>query len=165
MAGSDTAVDPDKMTNSELHNHFTHLVSDHMQDVDKRFVETMEKIEGLETSFTDKLDAKFRELLRRIPPPTYVGRAQRVPLPHAHTSAAGAAGATATDARYEEYEGEDDSDGENEDEGEVHQPPPGRPRVLLRNARPLVRDDDHVTKLKLNIPPFDGRYNPDAYLS
>ena len=98
MAGSDTAVDPDKMTNAELHGHFTHLVSDHMQDVDKRFAETMEKIDGLETSFTAKLDEKFWELLRRIPPPTYVGRAQRVPLPHAHTSAAGAARTAATDA-------------------------------------------------------------------
>jgi hypothetical protein len=25
--------------------------------------------------------------------------------------------------------------------------------------------DDHVAKLKLNIPPFEGRYNPDAYLT
>jgi hypothetical protein len=41
--------------------------------------------------------------------------------------------------------------------------------VHRRNARPaphpLVRDDDHVAKLKLNVPPFDGHYNPDAYLS
>jgi hypothetical protein len=29
----------------------------------------------------------------------------------------------------------------------------------------LVRDDDHVAKLKLHVPTFDGRYNPDAYLS
>ena len=104
-------------------------------------------------------------MLRRIPPPAYVGRAQRVPLHPAHTSAAGAAGTAATDARYEEYEGEDDYDGENGDEGEVHQPPPGCPRVLLRNACSLVRDDDHIAKLKLNVLPFDGRYNPDAYLS
>jgi hypothetical protein len=33
------------------------------------------------------------------------------------------------------------------------------------HPHPLVRDDDHVAKLKLNVPTFDGRYNPDAYLS
>ena len=52
--------------------------------------------------------------------------------------------------------------------GEVLQPQPaGRPRALNRNARapPLVRDDDHVAKLKLHVPPFNGSYNPDAYLT
>jgi hypothetical protein len=36
--------------------------------------------------------------------------------------------------------------------------------VCILHASPL-RDDDHVAKLKLNIPPFEGRYNPDAYLT
>jgi hypothetical protein len=30
-----------------------------MQDVDKRFSDTMEQLEGLETTFTAKLDAIF----------------------------------------------------------------------------------------------------------
>jgi hypothetical protein len=37
----------------------TKLLADHMQDVDKRFSDTMEHLEGLETAFTAKLDAKF----------------------------------------------------------------------------------------------------------
>jgi hypothetical protein len=51
---------------------------------------------------------------------------------------------------------------------EVQQPPPGCPRQYNRNACPPsrpVRDDHHVAKLKLNIPPFEGRYNPDACLT
>ena len=52
------------------------------------------------------------------------------------------------------------------------QPPaplPGRPHANNRNGRPApppqVRDHDHVPKLKLNIPPFEGRYVPDIYLT
>jgi hypothetical protein len=51
----------------------------------------------------------------------------------------------------------------------VEQPSHGRPQHYYRNAQPLqrhqVRNDDHVAKLKLNVPPFDGKYNPDAYLT
>ena len=47
--------------------------------------------------------------------------------------------------------------------------PPGRPHVHPRNLvhRPQaqVREDDHVAKLKLVIPPFEGCYNHDAYLT
>jgi hypothetical protein len=44
----------------------------------------------------------------------------------------------------------------------------GHPQHYYRNAHPthhLVQDDDHVAKLKFYIPPFEGRYNPDAYLT
>jgi hypothetical protein len=51
-----------------LQAHVTKLLSDHMQDVDKRFSDTMEQLEGLETIFTAKLDAKFQEVLARLPP-------------------------------------------------------------------------------------------------
>ena len=48
-------------------------------------------------------------------------------------------------------------------------PPPGRPQVYHRNGRAAppyeVRDHDHLPKLKLNIPPFEGRYVPDIYLT
>jgi hypothetical protein len=40
-----------------------------MQDVDKHFSDTMEQLEGLEAAFTAKLDAKFQEVLARLPPP------------------------------------------------------------------------------------------------
>jgi hypothetical protein len=45
--------------------------------------------------------------------------------------------------------------------------PPGRPHAYQRNGRahPQVRDHDHLPKLKLNIPPFEGRYVPDIYLT
>jgi hypothetical protein len=39
-----------------LQAHVTKLLADHMQDVDKCFSDTMEQLEGLETSFTAKLD-------------------------------------------------------------------------------------------------------------
>jgi hypothetical protein len=96
-----------------LHAHITKLLADHMQDVDKRFSDTMEQLEGLETAFTAKLDAKFQEVLAHLPPPpmarapppqptrmaptpTFLGRAQRILKPPAQTSAAGdATGAAA----------------------------------------------------------------------
>ena len=45
--------------------------------------------------------------------------------------------------------------------------PPGRPHANNGNvwAPPQVRDHDHLPKLKLNIPPFEGRYVPDIYLT
>ena len=47
--------------------------------------------------------------------------------------------------------------------------PPGRPHAHTRNfahqQQAQVRKDDHVAKLKLVIPPFEGRYNHDAYLT
>ncbi len=72
---------------------------------------------------------------------------------------------------------EDDYVGDYEDEVDQNQnyvqppapPPPGRPQVYIRNGRPApppqVRDDVHIPKLKLNIPPFEGRYVPDIYLT
>jgi hypothetical protein len=42
-----------------LQAHVTKLLSHHMHDVDKHFSDTMEQLEGLESTFTAKLDAKF----------------------------------------------------------------------------------------------------------
>ena len=48
-------------------------------------------------------------------------------------------------------------------------PPLDRPHAYIHNGRaapaPRVRDYYHVPKLKLNIPPFEGRYIPDVYLT
>jgi hypothetical protein len=108
-----------------------------------------------------------------------VGRAQRVLHPPAQTLAAGAAAGTvaagvagatgltqARDAQFDDYYGEDEYEGEYADDFTIDQPP-GRPRPYIRRPppHPLVRDDDHVAKLKLHVPTFDFRYNPDAYLS
>jgi hypothetical protein len=87
------------------------------------------------------------------------------------TAAAVAAAATeaATQDGYVADEGENEFEDEKElEEDEVQQPAPGQPWQYNRNAHPplrSVRDDEHVAKLQLNIPPFEGRYNPDAYLT
>ena len=67
---ADTSRDPAKMTNQELHAHFSELLVGRVEDVDARLEEfdnklttAMDKIEGLEKSFNDKLDARFKEVL------------------------------------------------------------------------------------------------------
>ncbi|KAK1648895.1 hypothetical protein QYE76_066700 [Lolium multiflorum] len=77
LAGTESAnVDPDKMTNAEMHAHFLHLLGGHATDVDGRLgdvdaklTDALDKIDGLEAAFNSKLDAKFQELLTRLPPP------------------------------------------------------------------------------------------------
>jgi hypothetical protein len=99
------------------------------------------------------------------PQPVQQRHARRVPRngPHA------AIGVAILDEPAADYYGVDDYADENEVSDEVLQPPLGRPCAnnphARRHQRPLVRDDIHIAKLKLNIPPFEGRYNPDAYLS
>ena len=138
------------MTPKELLDDFNKLHLGQTQDTETRYAELADKIDGIETSFANQLEAKFQELLTRLPPQAPAPqqrqnpngqhrRARHVPLP-AHV----AAGAPAFDDAYE-----DDADELNEEveDGEVDQPPPGRPRPLNRNARappPPVRDDDHV---------------------
>jgi hypothetical protein len=68
-------VDPEKMTSAELHAHFTRLlvgcahdVDTRLGDVDSKFSDAMDKIADLEASFNIKLDAKFQEVLARLPP-------------------------------------------------------------------------------------------------
>ena len=178
-----TAVDPAKMTPEQLHAHFTHLLGGHARDtdarigdVDAKLTDALDKLDGLEAAFNSKLDAKFQELLTRLPPPrdNLRRRARRVPraaVPAGTAPAAAAAPDAPSDEGYEDYEADADEQVEENvlDGEEVEQPAPGRPRQLNRNARPPPRpvrnDDDHVAKLKLNIPPFEGRYNPDAYLT
>jgi hypothetical protein len=70
----------------EIHENFNKLINDHMQDVDKRFVDTMEQLIGLEDSFTTKLDTKFQEVLARLPPALvarapHIGRVWPVTIP------------------------------------------------------------------------------------
>ena len=166
------APDPATMTNTELHAHFNHLLVERAQDVDNQIAAAMEKIDGLEETFNAKLDAKFQEVLDRLPAPAPAaqpapqpaaaprphdpntrGRARWVPLANQHAAPIN------TDTALDGYSDED----EDFEENERH--PRGRPQYYYRNARPpQVRDDDHIAKLKLTIPPFNGKYNPDAYL-
>jgi hypothetical protein len=95
-----------------------------------------------------------------------LGHAQRVLKQLAQNSAAGAAAGTAVagvagamgvtqvhDAQLDDYYGEDEYEGEYADDFTVDQPP-GRPRPYIRRPPPLplLHDDDHVAKLKLNVP-------------
>ena len=174
-------IDPETMTNKELHAHFSKLLVGRAQDVDTRLTEmdtriadVIEKMDGLEATLASQFDTKFQEILARLPAPAPppgqrpqlpAGRARRVPLADQP-----AAATAATDEAQGYHLGEDEYeyDDENEIDGELPLQAPGRPRHYHRNAHPpprQVRDDEHVAKLKLNIPPFEGRYNPDAYLT
>ena len=188
---TDTSRNPATMTNEELHAHFSELLVSGAEDVDTRLGEfdakltnAVDKIDGLEKSFNAKLDVRFKELLNRLPAPAPAPThgARRIPItgrtagsaaaappvaPAAtdvpQTSAAAAAATLGTDDGY--YYDPDDDDLFDEEVEQPPQVPAGRPRHYYRNARPPVRDDDHVAKLKLNIPSFEGKYNPDAYLT
>ena len=141
----------------------------------------MEKIDELEGAFNTKFDtinttldeftSKFDRFLVaaqpfRIPCPVLQGstqsRARRVPVLRE-----GPQGSTASAAAHAAEEDAEAVDDGYVQDGEFAAQPPGRPRVHPHNYRPQyqVRDDEHVAKLKLTIPPFEGRYDPDAYLT
>jgi hypothetical protein len=175
------------MMSVELHSHFTQLVGNNGQDVRKRHADTMERIDGLKTSFMQQLDTRFQEMMARLPSPPVAAPQPLAPQPAAGQPAApqpvqhrrarcvprngphATAGVAILDEPTADYYGADDYADKNEVSDEVLQPPLGRPHAnhphARRHQRPLVCDDDHIAKLKLNIPPFERRYNPDAYLS
>jgi hypothetical protein len=137
-----TGSDNNEPTVTEIHENFNKLITDHMQDVDKHFVDTMEQLTGLKAPFTTKPDAKFQEVLAQLPPvpaagAPHIGCTHHVTVPQGQTLVAGAH----PDAYYRADESED----KHADEGEVLQQPPGHPRAYIRNARhqphPLVRDE------------------------
>ena len=183
MAGSQ-ADEPDweNMTNKELHDKFQEMMSEQVQDVLNRFEEATEKIDGMEKTFETKLDNRFNELLARLPPPAApnaplhvakiaLSRASRVPLAPGQTigAAIDTSMAPAADAEEDDFAG-DYEDEVDQNQNYVQPPapqPPGRPHANNHNGRalPQVRDHDHLPKLKLNIPPFEGRYVPDIYLT
>ena len=171
------------------------MMSGQVQDVINRFEEAMEKIDGMEKTFETKLDNKFAELLSRFPPPppaapaaplqqqqqhrlpprreTALRRASRVPLQSGQTAGAAVdtSVAPAADAEEDDYVGDyEDEVAQNQNYVQPPAPPPsGRPQVYHRNDRaappPEVRDHDLFPKLKLNIPPFEGRCVLDIYLT
>ena len=104
--------------------------------------------------------------------PNQVGRAQRVPLEPGQTSGAGvptvdASVAPAATAEVEDHYVDEVDQNQNYVQPPAP-PPPGRPHAYHRNGRaapPEVQAHDHLPKLKLNIPPFEGRYVPDIYLT
>ena len=78
------APDPATMTNAELHAHFNHLLVERAQDVDNQIAAAMERIDGLEEAFNTKLDAKFQEVLDRLPAPAAQPAPQPTAAPRPH---------------------------------------------------------------------------------
>ena len=68
------------MTHKELHDNFQQMMADQVQDFVTSLGEAMEKLDGLEKTFDTKLDAKFNEVLARLPPPA----AANVPVQQQH---------------------------------------------------------------------------------
>src|SRR3954462_8625509 len=109
---TDTLRNPATMTNQELHAHFSELLVGHAEDVDARLEEfdtkltnAMDKIDRLEKSFNDKLDAQFKEVLDRLPAPTPAPLAPRhgarsIPIT-GHTAGSAAAAPQAATAAVE----------------------------------------------------------------
>src|SRR3954466_9475364 len=59
------APDWENMTNQELHDKFACMISEQVHDIENRFIEA---IDGVEKMIDTKLDAKFTELIARLPP-------------------------------------------------------------------------------------------------
>ena len=100
------------MTNKELHDKFHQMLGQQVEDVMASFGKAMEKMDDVEKSIDTKLDAKFDELLKRLPQPALrrdiVGRAQRVPIEPGQNScvaatAVGASVAPAATVEVEDY--------------------------------------------------------------
>ena len=113
MAGTQAdEIDWENMTNKELHDKFHQMLGQQVEDVMASFGKAMEKMDDIEKSIDTKLDAKFDELLKRLPQPILcrdtVGRAQRVPIEPGQNSGAaativGASVAPAATAEVEDY--------------------------------------------------------------
>src|SRR3954463_12792822 len=100
---TDTSRNPATMTNEELHAHFSELLVSRAEDVDTRLGEfdakltnAVDKIDGLEKSFNAKLDARFKEILNRLPAPAATHGPRRIPMTSRIAGSAAAAPPTAT---------------------------------------------------------------------
>src|SRR3954464_1887190 len=83
------------MTNKELHDKFACMMSEQVQDIENRFTKA---IDGVEKMIDTKLDAKFTELIARLPtqpaaapaPPPPPRRARRILFPGGQAAGIGA---------------------------------------------------------------------------
>src|SRR3954471_10007153 len=109
---TDTSRNLATMMNQELHAHFSELLVGRAEDVDARLGEfdtkltnAMDKIDGLEKSFNDKLDTRFKEVLARLSAPAPAAAplaprhgARRIPIMGRTAGSAAAAPQAATAA-------------------------------------------------------------------
>ena len=145
MAGPQAdEIDWENLTNKKLHDKFHQMLGQQVEDVTASFGKAMEKMDDIEKTIDTKLDAKFDELLKRLPQPVLcrdtVGRAKRVPIEPRQNSgpaatAIGASIAPAATAEVEDYY-EDEVD-QNQNYVQPPTPPPvGQPQVYIRSGRP-----------------------------
>jgi len=115
----------ENMTNKELHDKFAQMMSEQVFDIETRFTEA---IDGVEKMIDTKIDAKFTELIARLPTqpaaapaqPPPPRRARRILFPGGHAAGIGAPPAAAVAAAAASNVGHDD-DYEGYYEEEVEQ--------------------------------------------
>ena len=95
MAGPQAdEIDWENMTNKDLHDKFHQMLGQQVEDVMASFAKALESMDDIEKTINTKLDAKFAELLKRLPPPVsrrdIVGQAQRIPIEPGQNSCAAA---------------------------------------------------------------------------
>src|SRR4051812_48744805 len=134
--------DWENMTNKELHDKFSQMMSEQVNDIENRFTEAIDSVEKM---IDTKLDAKFTELIARLPPqpaaapaqPPFRRRARRILFSTEQAAGIGApagrvAAAAASDiGQYDNYEG----DYEEVEQEAPYEQPAGRPRPNIRHGR------------------------------
>ena len=71
MPGSQAdELDWENMTNKEFHDKFQEMLGQQVEDVMASFGKALARIDNVEKTIDNKLDAKFAEVLTRLPPPT-----------------------------------------------------------------------------------------------
>src|SRR3954463_1907000 len=128
MSGSQNSVaqeapDWENMKNQELHDKFAQMMTEQVHDIERRFAEA---IDGVEKMIDTKLDAKFTELIARLPPqpaaapsqhavapaqPPLQQRARRLLFANTEAAGVGAPAATASDVgQYDDYVGDSEDE-------------------------------------------------------
>ena len=83
MPGSQVdETDWENMTNKELHDKFQQMMGQQVADVMTSFDNALARMDGIEKSIDTKLDAKFAEVLARLPPPAAPLQQQQQPPSH-----------------------------------------------------------------------------------
>src|SRR6266516_4260709 len=81
-------VDWESMTNKEVHDKFQYMLGQQVEDVMASFGKALARIDDVEKTIDTKLDAKFDEVLARLPqpPPASAPPLQQQPPPRRETA-------------------------------------------------------------------------------